>query len=266
MITFLVMYALFGVIAGILAGLLGVGGGLVLVPLFVIAFEIQGLPPNLIMHMALGTSLTSIIFTSFSSAYSHHRRGGVEWKIIKYICLGIVIGTYVGSYVASYIPAQYLQILFSMFLFYVTSQMILSKTPKASRHMPGFFMTNVAGVCIGFVSSLVGVGGGTLSVPYMLWHNVGIRHAIGTSAAIGMPIAIAGGVGYYINGLGTPNLPEYSAGFIYLPALFGVVLCSMLTAPLGARVAYILPVSKIKKFFAFFLSIVGIRMLWTAIF
>jgi len=260
------MYALFGVVTGILAGLLGVGGGLVLVPLFVIAFQMQGFPPDLIMHMALGTSLTSIIFTSFSSTRSHHRRGGVEWNIIKHICLGIVIGTYVGSYVASYIPARYLQLFFAVFLFYVTAQMVLGKVPKASRHMPGFLLTNVAGVCIGFVSSLVGVGGGTLSVPFMLWHNVGMRHAIGTSAAIGMPIALAGGLGYYINGLGASNLPEYSAGFIYLPALLGVVICSMLTAPIGARLAYTLPVPKIKKFFAIFLAIVGLRMLWTALF
>ena len=259
------MYAVFGLVAGVLAGLLGVGGGLVLVPLLTIAFQLQGFSPDIVMHMALGTSLTSIIFTSFSSTRSHHKRGGVEWDIVKNISVGIILGTYFGSYVASYIPAQYLQIMFAAFLFYVTTQMVLGKNPKASRHMPNFLLTNIVGVCIGFISSLVGIGGGTLSVPFMLWHNVDIRHAIGTSAAIGMPIALAGGAGYYINGLGAPNLPEYAAGFIYLPALLGIVLCSMLTAPLGAHLAHTLPVTRIKKCFAILLFIVGIRMLWNSL-
>lgn len=265
MITFFMMYVLFGAFAGILAGLLGIGGGIVLVPLLVVAFQIQGFSPEITMHMALGTSLASIIFTSFSSARSHHKRGGVEWSIVKQITFGILLGTYFGSYVAAFISAAYLQVFFALFLFYVTSQMIFGKPPKASRRIPNIFLVNVVGVFIGFVSSLVGIGGGTLSVPFMLWHNLDIRRAIGTSAAIGMPIAIAGATGYYINGLSVPSLPEYSAGFIYLPALLGIVLCSMLTAPIGVRLAHTLPVSKIKKSFAILLFLVGIRMLWFAL-
>ena len=266
MITFLIIYALLGAAAGILAGLLGLGGGIILVPLLTIVFQFQGFPPDILMHMALGTSLASIIFTSFSSARSHNKMGGVKWNIVRNISIGILLGTYIGSYAASSIPAEYLQVFFSIFLFYVTSQMIQGKTPKAARQMPKLLLTNTVGLCIGFISSLVGIGGGTLSVPFMIWHNVPIRQAIGTSAAIGMPIALSGAAGYYINGLGLTNLPEFSAGFIYLPALCAIVLFSMLTAPFGARLAHNLPVAKIKKFFAIFLIIAASNMLINAMY
>ena len=264
MITFFIMYVLFGAIAGVLAGLLGLGGGILLVPLLVMAFQMQGFPSDIIMYMALGTSLASIVFTAFSSTRTHNKKGGVRWVIVKQMSIGIMLGTYLGSCVAAFIAAKYLQIFFAIFLFYVTAQMLMGKTPKASRAMPNVVVTNLVGMLIGFVSSLVGIGGGTLSVPFMMWHNIGIREAIGTSAAIGMFIAFAGAVGFYMNGLDVPNLPEYSAGFIYLPALLGIVLTSILTAPIGARLAHSLPVSKIKKVFSFLLFVMGLRMLWFA--
>ncbi len=259
------MYAILGIIAGILAGMLGVGGGIIIVPLLVIGFSYQGFSPDVIMHMAIGTSLASIMFTSLSSAYSHHARKGVDWNIVKYITPSIILGTYCGSFFASKIPANYLQIVFSLFLFYVSLQMIFDKKPKSTREMPGILGMNIVGIAIGGISSLVGIGGGTVSVPFMLWHNVEVRRAIGTSSAIGIPIAVAGCAGYLINGLSVQNLPEYSIGFIFLPALVGIVICSIFSAPLGAKLVYILPVTRIKKFFAILLFIVGTNMLFTAL-
>lgn len=265
MITTIAIYAALGAVAGLLAGMLGVGGGIIIVPMLVIGFTYQGLPPDLIMHMALGTSMASIMFTSVSSALSHHRRNAVNWNIVKSISLGIILGTYFGSFIASKISAQYLQFFFAVFLFYVATQMLMGKPPKASRTMPGFAGMSIVGLIIGVLSSLVGIGGGTVSVPFMVWHNVAMRNAIGTSAAIGIPIAIAGSLGYFINGLGVASLPEYSAGFIFLPALGGIVLLSILTAPYGARLAHTLPVARIKKCFAALLLIVGTKMLIGAI-
>lgn len=262
MLSMIGIYAFLGAFAGVLAGLLGVGGGIIIVPMLVAAFTFQGFPFELIMHIALGTSLASIMFTSLSSAYSHHRRGGVDWTIVKHITLGIIVGTYCGSFLAAKIPTQYLQIFFSLFLFYVSFQMIFNKTPKLTRELPKVIGMNIVGIGIGIISSLVGIGGGTVSVPFMVWHNVEMRRAIGTSSAIGIPIAVAGCVGYLVNGLSVENLPEYSLGYIFLPALFGMVFFSMLLAPFGAKLAHTLPVSRIKKIFAILLFIVGANMLY----
>lgn len=258
-------YCLLGAIAGLLAGMLGVGGGIIIVPMLVIGFGIQGLNPELIMHMALGTSLASIMFTSVSSAYSHHKRQGVDWSIVKFIAPGIILGTYTGAYFSAYISANFLKIFFSIFLFYVSIQMILNFKPKATRHVPGFVGLSFTGLLIGAISSLVGIGGGTLSVPFMVWCNLDMRRAIGTSSAIGLPIAIAGGVGYLLSGLGVENLPEYSMGFVYLPALVGIVAFSIFTAPYGAKLAHTLPIPRIKKFFALLLFAVGVNMLYSAL-
>lgn len=265
MLSMIALYVCLGAFAGILAGLLGVGGGIVIVPMLVIAYTAQGFSPDLIMHLALGTSLASIMFTSISSAYSHHKRGGVDWHIIKCITFGIIIGTYGGSFVAAKIPRQYLQIFFSVFLFYVAFQMIFNKQPKLTRKMPGVVAVNGVGIIIGTISSLVGIGGGTLSVPFMVWHNVEMRKAIGTSSAIGIPIAFSGCLGYVINGLSVANLPEYCLGYVFLPALACIVLCSMFTAPYGAKLAHTLPVPRIKKIFAVLLLIVGTNMLFSAL-
>lgn len=260
MITTLLLYGCLGGVAGILAGLLGVGGGIVIVPMLVLAFGWQGFPPDLIMRMALGTSMTSIIFTSISSSLAHHGRGAVDWSVVRAVAPGIVIGTYGGSFLASKVPAQYLQLFFVAFLLYVATQMLGGKKPKPSRHLPGMIGMSAAGGGIGLVSSLVGIGGGTLSVPFMLWHNVEVRRAIGTSAAIGFPIALAGSLGYFVNGLGVPARPEWSAGYLYLPALTGIVVVSMVTAPYGVRLAHRLPVDRLKKGFAILLLLVAVKM------
>jgi len=260
MLATLAIYCLIGSVVGVLAGLLGVGGGLVIVPVLVFSFGSQGILEEVIMHLALGTSLASIMFTSISSFMAHHRRGAVHWPIVKNIVVGIMTGTFFGSCFASLLSTETLKVFFVIFLYFVSYQMLSNKKPKSSRELPRFAGMFGVGNVIGFVSSLVGIGGGSLSVPFMVWCNVIVHHAIGTSAAIGLPIAIAGTVGYVYNGWGNEALPAYSIGYVYLPALFGIATVSVLTAPLGVRLAHALPVARLKKIFALLLFIVGTKM------
>ena len=262
MMESLVLYGLLGIVAGLLAGLLGVGGGIVIVPMLVFAFGRAGFAPESIMLLALATSLGSIMFTSVSSALAHSRRGAVDWQTVWRISPGILLGTFAGTYVAVLLSRRFLQIFFVVFLTYVAVQMLRGTRPRASRTLPGPWGMGAAGGVIGLISSLVGIGGGTLSVPFLVWHNVEMHRAIGTSAAIGFPIAVAGCCGYLINGLGATGLPPHCLGYLYLPALFPLVVCSMLTAPLGARIAHRLPVSRLRSAFAVLLICVGIKMLW----
>ena len=256
------MYVAVGLVAGVLAGLLGVGGGVVIVPMLIFCFLKQGIQPDLIMHLALGTSLASIIFTSISSFMSHHRRGAVDWTIVKRIVPGILIGTFGGTFIASRLSTGFLKGFFCVFLYTVATQMILNKKPKASRELPAATGMFGVGSTIGVASALVGIGGGSLSVPFMLWCNVAAHRAIGTSAAIGFPIAVAGAVGYMVNNLQVSGLPAYSLGFVYLPALVFIVCFSVMTAPLGVKLAHALPVDKLKRIFALFLYVVATKMIW----
>jgi uncharacterized membrane protein YfcA len=220
-----------------------------------------GIPHEHIMHIALGTSLASIIFTSISSFMAHHRRGAVHWDIVRRIVPGIIAGTLIGAYIASLLTTNLLKGFFGVFLLYVAVQFLLDKKPEPTRELPGMAGMFGAGNIIGIVSSLMGIGGGTLSVPFMTWCNISVHHAIGTSAAIGFPIAIAGTVGYILTGLEVADLPGPSIGYIYFPALVGIVCASMLTAPLGARLAHWLPVPKLKRIFAVLLLVVGTKMM-----
>lgn len=250
-----------GAIAGILAGLLGIGGGLVIVPMLVYVFALNHIPQELTMHLALATSMASIMFTSVSSFMAHHRRGAVHWDVVKRIVAGILIGTFLGSCVASAMSTNMLKLFFVVFLYFVSVQLLLDKKPKGGRELPGRIGMFAVGNGIGVVSSLVGIGGGSLSVPFMLWCNIKVHHAIGTSAAIGLPIAVAGTVGYVINGWNDAALPQYSIGYVYLPALFGIAAISVLTAPLGVKLAHSLPVGQLKRIFALLLLIVATKML-----
>jgi uncharacterized membrane protein YfcA len=258
---FWLFYLLTGIFAGFLAGLLGVGGGLVIVPVLTFIFTAQHFPASHILHLALGTSLASILFTSVSSLRAHHAHGAVNWQLVRGVTPGILAGTFLGTVLAAQLSSNFLKGFFVMFVYYVATQMLLNIKPKPTRQLPGWGGMFGAGGIIGGVSSLVGIGGGTLSVPFMTWCNIKMHQAIGTSAAIGFPIALAGAVGYIVNGLGTAGLPEYSLGFVYLPALAGLVLASVLTAPLGARLAHRLPVPQLKKIFAALLYVLGTRML-----
>lgn len=254
-------YLALGLFAGFVAGLLGVGGGLIIVPVLTFIFAAQHFPDQYVIHLALGTSLASIIFTSISSLRAHHAHGAVNWKIWREVTPGIVSGTLLGSVLAAYLSAYFLKAFFAGFVFYAGTQMLLDIKPKPSRELPGLPGMFAAGNVIGAVSSLVGIGGGTLSVPFMTWCNIKLHQAIGTSAAIGLPIAVAGAVGYIANGLNVSGLPPHSLGFVYLPALAAIVAASVLTAPLGAKAAHRLPVAKLKRIFAILLYTLGIRML-----
>lgn len=261
MVQLVLMYVAVGAFIGVIAGLLGIGGGLVLVPLLVFAFTAQGVPYESVMHLALGTSMASIVFTSVSSFMGHHRKGAVRWDIVRRIVPGTLIGTFLGSCVAARVPTAFLSVLFVAFLYYVSLQMLMDRKPKPSRQLPGTLGMSGVGTGIGVVSSFVGIGGGALSVPFMTWCNVPMHHAIGTSAAIGFPIAIAGTVGYIVSGLHASALPQYSLGYVYLPALAGVVCASVLTAPVGVQLAHRLPVKILKQVFAVVLVIMGTRVL-----
>lgn len=256
-------FAALGGFAGILAGLLGVGGGIVIVPALVFLFSAREIPPQFALHLALGTSLASIVFTSISSLRAHHGRGAVDWRVFRGAAPGILAGTLLGSWAASQLSTRFLKGFFVLFLLFVALQMLLDARPSPSRTLPGAGGMLGAGSFIGGISSLVGIGGGSLSVPLLLWCNVPLHRAIGTSAALGFPIALAGAVGYAVNGLAVGGLPN-SVGFVHLPALAGIAGCSVLTAPIGARLAHALPVARLKKLFALLLLVVGTRMLLQA--
>ncbi len=261
MVLSLLLYLALGAMAGVLAGLLGIGGGLVIVPMLTFSLTWQGVAHEHVLHLALGTSLATIIFTSISSFRAHDRRGAVVWDAVKAATPGILVGTFGGAFVASALSTNVLKVFFGLFLYYVAVQMLLDIKPKPSRGLPGTIGMAGVGGGIGVVSSLVGIGGGTLSVPFLTWCNMSIHKAIGTASAIGLPIAVAGTLGYLISGWGQSGVPAYSVGYIYLPALVGIVCASMLTAPMGVRLAHSLPVPLLKRFFAVLLLAVGTKML-----
>ncbi len=256
-------YGGLGLVVGFVAGLLGVGGGLIIVPVLIVLLHAHELGIGIEPQLALGTSLASILFTSLSSVRAHHRHGAVEWSLVRGIAPGIVFGTLAGAALATRMPAMVLKLFFLVFLFYAAVQMWRDFKPAPHRSLPGCIGTSLAGGVIGVVSSWVGIGGGTLSVPFMLWHNVPLHRAVATSAAIGFPIAAAGAVGYVLGGWNVDGRPAGSLGFVYLPALVGIVVGSVLTAPLGARTAHRLPVRPLKRIFAVLLMVLALRMLWT---
>ena len=260
MITYLPYYLALGLASGFVAGLLGVGGGLVLVPILVWLFALQGFDPAHTMLLALATSLAVISFTAISSVRAHHAHGAVNWVMVRRITPGIIGGTLLGAWLADRLPGQFLHYFFVAFLFYAATQMLLNFKPAPHRELPGSTGLTLAGSIIGVVSSWVGIGGGTLSVPFMLWCNSKLHQAIATSAAIGLPIAMAGTLGYIASGWNVMTLPTYSAGYVYLPALAAVASTSILTAPLGARMAHRLPVAILKRIFSILLYALGIKM------
>ena len=254
---------LLGVGTGFLAGLLGIGGGMLMVPFITLIMAGRGVAPDLAVKMAIATSMATIIFTSISSVRAHHRRGAVRWDIVKRLAPGIVVGSIIGSMgVFALLKGSYLAIFFGLFVSFSATQMFLDKKPKPTRRMPGAAGQFAAGGVIGFLSGLVGAGGGFISVPFMTWCNVAIHSAVATSAALGFPIAVANVLGYVVSGLNVQDLPAGSFGYIWLPALTVIAVCSFFTAPLGAKAAHKLPVSKLKRVFASILYVLAAYMLW----
>jgi uncharacterized membrane protein YfcA len=263
-VDWFLVYIGLGLFTGFSAGLLGIGGGLVMVPALTMIFAAQaGFPPAEVLHMALGTSMATIIFTSLSSLRAHHQHDAVLWKVVLQITPGILLGTLLGTLFASRVSARPLAVFFTCFVCFVAIQMILNLKPKPSRQLPGAAGVFSVGLGIGSISALVAIGGGAFTVPFLTWCNVRVQKAIGTSAAVGFPIAVGGTLGYIYNGWGHADLPALSLGFVNLPALAWLVPPSMLMAPLGARLAHRLPVATLKRVFAALLIALATKMVWT---
>ena len=250
-----------GALVGFAAGLLGIGGGLVMVPLLVLVFRQLGMPPEHVVHIALGTALAAMVFTSASSMRAHHAHGAVDWQIARAMSPGMLAGSFAAALVAGLIPTRPLAIGFTVLVFYAATQILLDLRPPGSRELPGAAGLFGAGAFIGAISSLLAAGGAFLTIPFLVWCKVGLRRAIGTAAANGLPIAVAGAAGYMIQGLRVAGLPSPSVGYIYLPALALVVVTSMLAAPLGARLAHRLPVKRLRVIFGLLLYVFAVRML-----
>lgn len=257
----LLSYPLLGIFAGFIAGLFGVGGGLTLVPILFMLFKAQGFPAEHVMHLALGTSMATIVFTSISSMRAHHKHGAVRWDIVATLAPGLVLGTFGGSLLSGLVPTRPLVMVFTVIVYYASAQMMLDFKPKPHRQLPGRVALFMVGTGIGIVSSLVAAGGGFLSIPFMLFCNVAIHQAVGTSSALGFPIALAGMIGYILAGGDDQGLPSGHLGYIYLPALVGIVAMSVLVAPLGAKLAHKLPVKQLKRAFGGFLALLATKML-----
>lgn len=257
----LLLYLALGAFAGLMAGLLGVGGGLIIVPVLAGIFQHQQMSAAVIMHLAIGTSLATIVVTSVSSVRAHHQRGAVLWPVVWRLTPGIVIGAWLGAAVADALPSAVLSKIFAVFVLVVAAQMAFGAKPAPHRELPGAPGMLATGGVIGAVSAVVGIGGGSLTVPFLTWCNTAMRQAVATSAACGLPIALAGAIGFIVTGLNAAELPAWSLGYVYGPALVGVAFASMLSAPLGAKLAHTLPAEVLKKVFAVFLMLIGVKML-----
>ena len=249
--TLIAELALLGLCTGFLAGLLGVGGGMLMGPFLTLILSHRGIGADLAVKMAIATSMATIVFTSLASVRAHHQRRSVRWDIVKRLAPGILIGGALASVgMFSILKGTWLAVFFGLFVSVSATQMLRNKTPQASRDMPGPAGQAVAGGLIGFLSGLVGAGGAFISVPFMVARNVPMRNAVGTSAALGFPIALANTVGYIISGSALSELPEGALGYVWLPALGVIGACSVLTAPWGAGVAHRVPVAQLKRVFA----------------
>ncbi|WP_020651693.1 sulfite exporter TauE/SafE family protein [Massilia niastensis] len=253
-----------GAFGGFAAGLLGIGGGMVLVPFITMIFTARGIAPELVVHMAIATSLGTILFTSLSSVRAHHQHGAVLWPVVKLLAPGILVGSWIGPWIGKQMNTSLLAFFFGCFVAFSATQMLIGKKPAAARELPQAPGMFAMGGFIGILSGLVGAGGGFISVPFMTRCNVRIHNAVATSAALGFPIALSGTLSNIYFGWGEPGLPAYSLGFIYLPALAIIVLASVTMAPLGARTAHKMPVRQLQKVFAVILYALAGYMFWKA--
>jgi uncharacterized membrane protein YfcA len=254
-------YLALGAFVGFFSGLLGIGGGSATVPVLAFVFAAKGFPQSHVVHLALGTGITSILFTSAASVRSHHLRNAVNWRVLRMMTAGIVVGTFTGALLAGTLDVRLLSIAFTVLIFYFATQMLITHAPKATGRLPSAPAMSAFGAGIGFISSLSATGGASIVVPFLVKRNIPIHEAIGTAAAIGWPIAAAGAAGYILGGLHTPGMPQYSLGYVYLPALAGVVIASVLMAPVGAAIAHRTPGRTLRKVFAGVLFVLATTML-----
>jgi len=263
-ISLILLFLLLGTFTGFAAGLLGIGGGMLMVPFITMLLTARDFPRELIVHMAIATSLSTIMFTSLSSVRAHHKRGAVLWPVVKVLAPGILIGSWIGPWIGTQLNSFGLALFFAIFVGFSATQMLMDKKPSASRELPQAPGMFGAGTIIGVLSGLGGAGGGFISVPFMTWCNVKIHNAVATSAALGFPIALAGTLSNIYFGMNEPGLPPGSLGFIYLPALLVISFASVFTAPYGAKTAHALPVKSLKKVFAIVLYALAAYMLYKA--
>lgn len=260
----LLFYFSIGAFAGLLSGLLGVGGGLVIVPALLFLFQAHGFSTIHLMHLAVATSLATIVVTGSVSALAHHRKGSVDWSLVTRLIPGILIGALLGSWLAHRLSSEVMQRIFALFVLYASVRMILqlNLTGIGGRPITVKEILFLPGIIIGMISTLVGIGGGSLTVPYLLYRQQAMLHAVATSSACGVPIALAGSAGFILLGWQAEQLPSYSLGYVYYPAFFGIIATSVLFAPIGAHLARRMPTAYLKRLFATFLLLVGIRMLF----
>ncbi len=258
----LLIFLVTGALAGLLAGLFGIGGGLVVVPALLLVFRWHEVPLSVAMHLAVGTSLAVMIVSSTSSVVAHHRRGAVQWDLFKRMCSGVVIGAIIGVVIDHFLPGKILHIVFGVVVLLIAIQLGFNLKPKKKESMPGTTLLFSAGVGSGTLSSLLGIGGGTFNVPLFNWWGLEMKQAVATAASLTLPVAIVGTIGFVIIGLGKPNLPPWSSGFVNWSAMLGIAIGSMFLAPLGARLAHALPNVILRRSFAVFLVIVASLMLF----
>lgn len=253
------MLLLSGAVAGTLAGLLGIGGGVIIVPIVTLLFEGQGVPHALAIKMALGTSLATIVVTALSSIYTHHRKGAVEWGLFRIMGPAVFVGSLIGAWLADIIPGDTLYVAFILFLFAVSLQMALSRV-SAHRGLPAPPVLAAVSTTVGTLSALMGIGGGAMHVPFLSFCGVPVKRAIATAAAVGLPLSLSATIGYVIGGLDESGIPPGSIGYVNLPVFGGVVAASLLFAPLGATLAHKLPDLLLRRLFAVFLFFLASRM------
>jgi uncharacterized membrane protein YfcA len=261
--AWILAYVATGAFVGFLAGLLGIGGGMTMVPVLAAMFTAQQLAPDHAVHLALGTGMASIMFTSSASVRAHHRLGGVDWSLVRRLGPGMVVGTLLATALSGWVPQRALALAFSVIVYAGATQIVLGRKPSAARTLPGTSALVPIGLLIGVVCGLVSAGGAFMTVPFMLFCGVAMTTAIGTGAALGVPVAVVGTLGYVFSGLHAAALPPLTLGFVYVPALLGLVAGSVLTAPMGARAAHRMPVPTLRRIFAALLYVLATKMLWT---
>ena len=259
---FLLWFLLLGAFAGTAAGLLGIGGGLLIVPVMVEVLQAGYPGAGWIVHVAVGTSLATIVVTAIAAVLAHHRRGAVLWPVFWRLTAGIIAGALLGAWLADAVSGQVLRAIFGVFELLVATQLLLGAQAHGSRDLPGVAVTALAGMVIGLVSAVLGIGGGTRTVPFLLYCGVPIRQAVATSSGCGLPVALAGTAGFMLTGWQVTGLPVYSTGYVYWPAVAGIAAASMVFAPLGVRLAHSLPPLALRRLFAALLLLLGARMLY----
>ena len=257
----ILMLMLCGSISGFLAGLLGIGGGMILVPFMILVFNHLGFSQEVIVHMAIATGMCTILFTTSSAIWAHHKHGSIDWKLVAALSPGMVFGGLIGgSELFEALKTSWLSLCFAVFIVYTSIQMLLNKKPKAGRDLPGPLGLFSFGGFAGALASLVGAGGAFITVPFMLWCNVKPHTAMATSSGLGLPVAAAATLGYMYGSWGIPNLPAGSMGFVYLPAVACIVVVSIFTAPFGAKLARKLDIAQLKRVFGVMLLLLAAFM------